>query len=63
VIPVSQVMSRYCIHYLAFYVASGYVFTGVLPWVFKQAKLVTLSDKSVEDEQGIFLDSSSSGSV
>ena len=56
-------MSRYCIHYLAFYLASGYVFTGVLPWVFKQAKLVTLSDKSVEDEQGIFLDSSSSGSV
>lgn len=46
-------MSRYCIHYLAFYLCSGYAFTGVLPWLYKQVKLVTLTDKSVEDEQGL----------
>lgn len=56
-------MSRYCIHYLAFYAASGYAFTGVLPWVYQRVKLVTMGEKSVEDEQGIFLDSSSGSSA
>lgn len=55
-IPVYQVMSRYCIHYMLFFFACGYSFTGVLPYLFQRLKLLVVEDKTVEDEEGIFLE-------
>ena len=58
-IPVYQVMSRYCLHNLLFYFLCGYSFTGILPYIYYKLSLLTIEDKTIEDEEGIFLESGS----